>query len=146
SLAGRDRERLNMIPGTLDRSTMVIHGAKADVIDDPWIGKLSRAGGGDLATARAILESMRMWQDRLAVAPPQITRWLCHGHIGYRVLWHGFGCCAQLAGADNAELDRVTRAHTDVLLNALAFHWAQKSVQERTVWPRVVFSMLGLAV
>ncbi|MEA2597684.1 MAG: hypothetical protein QOF01_4153 [Thermomicrobiales bacterium] len=141
-LAGREHNRLSMLSATIDPASIVISDLGVDMVNDVWFDKLLRQGC-DQARARSIIDSYKAWRAKLAAVSLETVRWLCHGHIGFRVIWAAYGHCILFVGGDENERARAHRAPHRTWTDVSAHVWSQRAMTASVDWPEVVLRMMG---
>jgi hypothetical protein len=89
--------------------------------------------------------------DSINRADIETVRWLCHGHIGYKLLWLAFAKC--IYDVTDGEIDLKERAmsaflssqHT-IRFNLCGRALAQASINDMAIYPSKVFELLGLVI
>jgi hypothetical protein len=144
ALAGKEHNRLTMLPATIDSDTITFSEFSVDVAEGTWLNRLTRHGC-DEGLAQAIIQSHRTWHGALADVPPATIRWLCHGHVGFRVIWAAYGLCIRHSGGDDSEVARTRRAPDLTWFDVSAHAWAQRATTGTVDWPEAVLTILGFS-
>ena len=144
SLAALDTGKLSVAESAIKPDLLEIRDDYATVSVQHLEDALSRRGV-DAISATKIRERYRYWSDTLAATSPQVLRWLCHGHIGLKVLWSIFALCVRDATGNSQSMAKVSRASDSVKLNACADAWARLSFSGSALIPDPVLEMLRVA-
>lgn len=102
--------------------------------------------------AEGVVASYREWLSKLELVDRNTMKWLCHGHIGVRILKLVFARCLLIACGRNGDDDPARAVQRDFLYasekqvhNAFAADWARQAVEGLQDYPHEVFRALGLA-
>jgi hypothetical protein len=95
-----------------------------------------------------VLKQYDFWLGKTTQSDFETVRWMCHGHIGQSCLFSVFGACifeiCRLTKQENPEyqVNKYLRVDEDFKFNALASAWVQKSISNKTIYPRELLQAL----
>ncbi len=148
-----DERWLKRLVTSVGWQSLAVDGDGLRLVVEHWGRELVRQGEQSERVRTAERDYLRWWE---VVRPADygVVRWLCHGHIGFEVIWAAFGrcvyhTCKRLTGdereklADEVRTDR--RIKTGLRFRAIVDQWIRHALQGRLDCPRVIFGMLGLA-
>lgn len=136
SLAARDVKSIKKVEHCIVEEMIEQIEAEPSVSIQAWSRKLR--GHLDEAEIDLLTERFTYWQDRVESVDDRTLRWLCHGHIGFSLVWAAFRRLHQLKGRKP-----VQRKSTDIFRQC-AHRWAEDCACNPTDYPSEVAEMLGI--
>ena len=92
SLVAFSFQETRLVLGSIDRSILRIDPPEICVVQDIWMKELSsRTKNGNLA--EKVVDCFLEWEEKLTAANLDTVRWLCHGHIGIKLIREAFTKC-----------------------------------------------------
>jgi hypothetical protein len=150
SLASNECGMVQHVKGSIDWTVLEFDASGIVINTSNWLRLLNRKKmrKGDVSY---LIETFQKWLGKVAVANFNVVRWLCHGHIGIKVIWAAYAKCVfevcHKAGSENphTEAINVLKANETVRCNGCASEWAQQAFNKGCEYPKEIFSLLELA-
>jgi len=145
SLAANDTGFLTLVAGSIDWKIIQLSKDSVAIDVAQWKDRLVNDRGATECIADQIIDRYNYWHSRAAVSQPQTVRWLCQGHIGFRMIWAVYArCLYEASGRTERETVDVLRADEKVRFCACAEFWAKRTTGGGVPYPSAVLAMLGV--
>lgn len=92
SLAAGNVPSLNAVKSTLNFDIIELH-PEVTVNLSRWKARLIRDLQLSESTADSLCTELSVWKTRLKQTASSNSKWLCHGHIGFNLLWQIYSRC-----------------------------------------------------
>ncbi|NMF86472.1 hypothetical protein [Nodosilinea sp. P-1105] len=99
-----------------------------------------------LEDANNIIENYQLWQKKLSEGDLSTARWLCHGHIGLKVIWESFMLFIQINTLDNKKNSALGNIKKHLRLNYFMSAWTKRIFNEHYHSPLKVLSLVGIKI
>jgi hypothetical protein len=103
-----------------------------------------------LDAATRLINLFEKWYERVREADIEDIRWLCHGHIGFTLLWAAYARCIVTVLERHGEVNAPNKVkHPHANSDEIQFNFCTAALctqiqQNKSVYPAEVFQMLGL--
>ena len=152
SLVGLECDNLQIVGGSIDWHSINICEDKVNLCIDNWRQVLTQKNRLPEDRSGLIIDLYQKWISNVQEADVYVIRWMCHGHIGLKVLWEVYARCIYVV-CENldprqraSETTRVLSADMRVRFNACVGSWCRHSLNSNCEYPRDVFILLGVEV
>lgn len=96
------------------------------------------------------IKQLSLWRQRVTKAEFDTQRWLCHGHIGFALIWAVYSRsvfeASKMHGKNDEEAgkeaQKVLGAKISLRLNVCIDHWIRESISGNAEFPSDVFILL----
>jgi hypothetical protein len=146
SLAAKDIGNQRQIPGVFDRVASSLSENEFNLINNSFIEINKQEWQSKLVQRLGQFEAQELinfFDQRLMMvqkADYSDVRWMCHGHIGLKVMVSMYQLCA-----NNSNSDFLTQRENQKLLhNKLGACWGRKSRQKNCDFPQELIELLGI--
>lgn len=92
SLAAKELEMINSINHLLQYENLNIINSEINLDFQPWLHKLAKSPDR-LNKAQKLIQNYLIWRDKTKTIDSECIKWLCHGHIGFKILWALYEHC-----------------------------------------------------
>lgn len=155
SLVARDLKTIQDLPKHIEAKFLSIKNSKISIVqdynsEDAWLNRLKYNNKIDVSK---ICESYQYWDEIVEKTNgqhPEILRWLCHGHIGVKVIWEFFQWC--LNEENKKETGKSLKRLPQFPLEEFPYHvanlWAItiKNQEMNCEYPTIVLRLLDLSL
>lgn len=150
-LTGHEYANLGLIQGSVVWQVLQLSTSVLELDVKAWQATLE-ASGLDRKEVRRITDIFRRQYAATQEADVETARWLCHGHIGWTVLWAAYCRCAieacKSAGIDDPDthLRKCLRTDKSIRLNACVNSWVDGASHRQCPYPTEVLVLLGVDI
>lgn len=147
-LAGSQwKHSLNAVKGSIGWNLFRVEDTTFVIDKARWRAILTNKQNHQHTDAEQLLMLFDKWYKRVEKADLSLVHWLCHGHIGFKVLWEAYAVClveiCNKHGEDaNQAVKKFHSESEEVKFRACTTEWAEKIVQDACVYPSEVFRLL----
>jgi hypothetical protein len=142
SLVGRELANLERIEASIQWSMFAIAGSKIEVNLAAWKTNLRAVNMSDDVIDK-VTQTYERYISTVVAADLETVRWLCHGHIGMRIIWCAFAYCAYHASnQDDREPRQVLQTAAKLRAASCARSWVEQSISGQATFPQVLIQML----
>jgi hypothetical protein len=150
SLLGYERNELSRIQASINWELIEINNTKVDLCLENWRANLLRNQGFSRESIQEIIEGYRNWWEIVENTPNTVIRWICHGHVGLKLLWDIYARCIFDVCNDLDMRDRKTEASNalnskDVIrFNVCVGSWGRRVMEGSLNYPTEIVDLFGL--
>lgn len=152
SLAGKECDLLKLTKKSICWDILDIENESTIVINtEQWKDSFISKHHIQPENAKKLIQSYENWIPKIKRSNFEITRWLCHGHIGLATIWAAYGRCVLHACVQaglqepEKEVSHVLKAEESVRFNACADRWIQRILSKECAdIPTEVLSFIGI--
>ncbi len=150
SLAGYDIGIFEPIEKSISWELLDISDAHVTLHLDAWREELINNRRFSKKKADTLLDRFTYWHDRLLEASPSVARWMCHGHIGIKILWAAYARCMVIAWRNKARTKpetgarQIAQSSDESKWRDCIIAWARHALDNLCEYPKEVFMLLGL--
>lgn len=137
SLAAADVGKLRRVRASIDASIVEIDPPEVRVKSDAW--KTNLEGNLEQEEIRNLRSRFELLCDVVMEASIDPVRWMCDGHVGFRVIWAVYDRCVELSGHKGA-----LKPKRPIPFNVCANSWVRRVAAGKCEYPAEVFALLGL--
>lgn len=143
SLAGRDVGYISALAGSINWRLLDVGAGVVALDTSVWAPILQDRLGLPTGVAASLASRYGHWLMKVRAADPEVTRWMCHGHVGLAMLWATYARCVyDTTGQDEAETNRVLAAE-HIRFSHCADAWVRREAELHES-PRIVLELLGV--
>jgi hypothetical protein len=137
-LAAREVRRLKRVRPTIGPEIIVLeeHDLRIDVV--AWRTILEHRGLRQ--EVDLLLDRYTYWNAKARSSDIEVVRWLCDGHMAFRLIWAAYEKCLMYTSHRLAPAP-----HDDLRFNMCAVAWARVATTGACEYPAAVIRLLGLA-
>lgn len=146
-LAARDSGLLSVITATFDWTSFQLRQTGELSIDiSRWADKADKTHHLPPDKITEFSDRFSHWLKLLEEVDQETVRWLCHGHVGFKIIWSAYTMCLfESSGQDRSQIKRLLGVHNDVRFNSCLEGWKGVSTSGEWPGPEPVLALLGLA-
>lgn len=147
SLAAREWNQIDRVKGTIRYNILQITNNKLHLSNKDWEKILAenfkKQEGKDI---KQLIEYFEKWHDRVNKSDIEDIRWICHGHIGFSLLWETYAQCILIVSEENekTKINDFRSNKEKVRFNACTNSLCIEINKKEKSYPVEVFQILGL--
>ena len=142
SLTAHNVQKSGLVRGSIRWDMFEASPPMISIFEETWMETLRTRSNDSLA--EEILELYRLWEERMARADIQTARWLCHGHIGMKVICEVFLNCLNQAVPESSNLRLSVKE--DAHMQLCTAELARNLETLGNDFPYELFELLGITV
>lgn len=151
SLAAREwNEQINRVRGSIGYNILQITDNSLSLDKTHWKIVLVKQNKNRPDAATRLINLFEKWYERMREADIEDIRWICHGHIGFTLLWAAYARCIVTVAEKHGEVNAPNKVkHPHANSDEIQFNFCTAALctqiqQNKSVYPAEVFQMLGL--
>lgn len=134
-LAACDIDRLKRVRKTIEPRIVLVRESVVEADIASWKSLLLQRITE--VEVESLLERIGHWQVQISQADFDVVRWLCDGHIGFRLIWAVYEKCLNMATLNLPPSRDVLR------YNRCVDSWVDSAANKQSTYPAEVFALLG---
>lgn len=153
SLAARDSHYLGVIKNCLDWTNFYLKEGKLS-LDTFKCKEILLKTDSTAERVEGFVQKYEFWYQQLATVEQETIRWICHGHIGFSLLWASYALCVYKVSTDtnmsemekNKNVQHVLNKRKEERFSICSLLLAKKLLNSELIYPKVVFDRLGVNI
>jgi len=141
---------LAALKNAITHDTLVVNDHHVAINEDALKVKLEQLLNVDESKSGLLLAAIKRYSDITSAAQLDASRWACHGHIGFGILWSVYAACLQRVCSDAGHDDptkEAKRAFTNcekTRWNTCCEVWIRRVADGQAEFPLQVLAWIGL--